>query len=206
MLFISDYQSPLGKIILTADEIGLTGLWFEGQKDIPHHLDKTHEKREIPLFRKVKQWLDTYFTGVEPNISIPVHVTGTAFQNEVWEILASIPYGKTITYGEIARQLAEKKGIPRMSAQAIGGAVGRNKISILIPCHRVVGAKGNLIGYTGGIDKKAALLKFEKSEIKRINGYVYANAMHSISTLTSFGRRATSTQLRAGRVSPKSSA
>ena len=161
MQYISRYHSPMGGILLAGDGNGLTGLWFEGQKYFALHLDKEQEEREIPLFELAKGWLDVYFSGREPAFSVPLHLMGTAFQKEVWEILRSIPYGHTMTYGEIAKQLAEKRGLPHMSAQAVGGAVGRNPISILVPCHRVVGADGSLTGYAGGIDKKGRLLKLE---------------------------------------------
>ena len=161
MQYISRYHSPMGGILLAGDGNGLTGLWFEGQKYFARHLDKEQEEREIPLFELAKGWLDVYFSGREPDFSVPLHLMGTAFQKEVWEILRSIPYGHTMTYGEIAKQLAEKRGLSHMSAQAVGGAVGRNPISILVPCHRVVGADGSLTGYAGGIDKKGRLLKLE---------------------------------------------
>lgn len=165
MQYISHYQSPLGNILLAADDIGLTGLWFEGQKYFALYLDKEHEEKELPVFEKAKQWLDIYFSGKEPNFKVPLHFTGTDFQNEVWEILYAIPYGQTMTYGEIAKQLAEKRGLKRMSAQAVGGAVGRNEISIIVPCHRVVGANGSLTGYAGGIDKKVKLLTLERADM-----------------------------------------
>ncbi len=161
MQYISRYDSPLGSILLAADEMGLTGLWFEGQKHFGPYLDKDHEEKELPIFTKAKQWLDIYFSSKEPTFKLPLHFIGTHFQNEVWEILYSIPFGETMTYGEIARIIAERRGIKRMSAQAVGGAVGRNKISIMVPCHRVVGTDGNLTGYAGGLDKKIALLKLE---------------------------------------------
>ena len=165
MQYISHYQSPLGGILLAADDTGLTGLWFEGQKYFALYLDKEHEEKEIPLFNEAKHWLDIYFSGNEPDFTLPLHFTGTEFQNEVWEILYSIPYGKTMTYGEIAGQIAARRGISHMSAQAIGGAVGHNEISIIVPCHRVVGANGSLTGYAGGIEKKIALLKLEKVDM-----------------------------------------
>lgn len=161
MQYISHYQSPVGDILLAADEIGLTGLWFEGQKYFGLYPDKEHEEKQLPVFEQAKKWLEIYFSGREPNFKVPLHFIGTEFQNEVWEILFSIPYGQTMAYGEIAKQLAAKHGLNRMSAQAVGGAVGRNKISIIVPCHRVVGASGSLTGYAGGIDKKIALLKLE---------------------------------------------
>ena len=165
MQYINHYRSPIGNILLAANGIGLTGLWFEGQKYFALCLDKEHEEKEIPIFEKAKQWLDIYFSGKEPAFTVPLHFTGTDFPNEVWEILCTIPYGQTMTYGEIAKQIAAKKGLPRMSAQAVGGAVGHNKISILVPCHRVVGTNGSLTGYAGGIDKKIKLLQLEKADM-----------------------------------------
>ena len=168
MQYIHTYRSPMGDILLAADDTGLTGLWFEGQKYFARTLDKEHEKREIPLFEKTKQWLDIYFSGKEPDFTVPLHVTGTAFQKQVWEILRSIPYGQTMTYGEIARKMAAQRGEMRMSAQAVGGAVSHNEVSILIPCHRVVGTNGSLTGYAGGIDKKIQLLRLEKADMKSL--------------------------------------
>ncbi len=168
MQYIHSYRSPMGDILLAADDAGLTGLWFEGQKYFARTLDKEHEKREIPLFEKTKQWLDIYFSGKEPDFTVPLHVTGTAFQKQVWEILRSIPYGQTMTYGEIARKMAAQRGEMRMSAQAVGGAVSHNEVSILIPCHRVVGTNGSLTGYAGGIDKKIQLLRLEKADMKSL--------------------------------------
>lgn len=162
MQYTSKYESPLGSILLAADEIGLTGLWFEGQKYFALYLHEEHEEKELPVFEQAKKWLDIYFSGKEPDVKLPLHFTGTEFQNEVWEILCSIPYGQTTTYGDIAKRIAKKKGLAHMSAQAVGGAVGHNEISIIVPCHRVVGSNGSLTGYAGGIDKKIALLKLEK--------------------------------------------
>ena len=162
MQYTNKYESPLGGITLAADEIGLTGLWFEGQKYFALYLDKENEEKELPVFVQAKKWLDIYFSGNEPDFKLPLHFTGSAFQNEVWEILYQIPYGQTTTYGTIAGQLAAKKGLARMSAQAVGGAVAHNEISVIVPCHRVVGGNGSLTGYAGGIDKKIALLKLEK--------------------------------------------
>ena len=161
MQYISHYHSHLGDILLAADSAGLTGLWFEGQKYFALYLDKEHEEKELPVFEEAKRWLDIYFSGKNPDFQVPLHFTGTDFQNEVWEILYAIPYGQTTTYGEIAAQLAKKRGLPRMSAQAVGGAVGHNEISIIVPCHRVVGASGSLTGYAGGIEKKIELLRLE---------------------------------------------
>lgn len=165
MQYISHYRSPLGDILLAADSVGLTGLWFEGQKYFALNLDKEHVEKEIPLFAEAKRWLDIYFSGKEPDFSVPLHFTGTEFQNEVWELLLAIPYGQTTTYGELARRIAGKRGVKHMSAQAVGGAIGHNNISVIVPCHRVVGTNGSLTGYAGGIDKKVKLLELEKADI-----------------------------------------
>ena len=165
MVYTCHYESPLGGILLAADEIGLTGLWFDGEKYFADHLPEEHIEQETPILTETKRWLDIYFTGTEPDFLPPLHPIGSAFRQEVWEILLQIPYGKTTTYGEIARRLAEKRGLPQMSAQAVGGAVGHNEISILIPCHRVVGTNGSLTGYAGGIQKKVKLLELEGTDM-----------------------------------------
>ena len=170
MQYISFYDSPLGKMLLAADEIGLNGVWFDEQKYFARCLDERHEEKVIPLFVDVKKWFDVYFSGKEPDFTIPLHLVGTKFQMEVWEILCTIPYGKTMTYGEIARQIAFKRGIRTMSAQAVGGAVGHNPISVIVPCHRVIGTNGSLTGYAGGIDKKIKLLELEKAKGWYIDG------------------------------------
>lgn len=167
MQYISHYRSPLGDILLAADNLGLTGLWFEGQKYFPPDLDVAYKEKEIPLWERVMQWLDCYFGAREPTAFVPLHFTGTEFQNQVWEMLCAVPYGKTITYGEIAGQLARQRGLKSMSAQAVGGAVARNRISIFVPCHRVIGANGSLTGYAGGIDRKRKLLLLEKAGIRK---------------------------------------
>lgn len=154
MTFIQHYNSPLGGILLAADEIGLTGLWFNGQKYFARSLPAGYTEQNTPALSEAKRWLEVYFTGKKPDFMPPLHIVGSAFRRAVWEILLQIPYGKTTTYGEIARQLAKKQKLPRVSAQAVGGAVGHNEISIIIPCHRVVGTNGSLTGYAGGIDKK----------------------------------------------------
>ena len=165
MTFIQHYDSPLGGILLAADEIGLTGLWFDGQKYFARDLPAERIDRDTPILSEARHWLDIYFTGKEPDFLPPLHPMGSAFRQSVWEILLRIPYGQTTTYGEIARQLAEKKGLSPMSAQAVGGAVGHNEISIIIPCHRVVGTNGSLTGYAGGIDRKVKLLKLEHTDM-----------------------------------------
>ena len=160
-MYTLHYDSPLGGILLAADEVGLTGLWFEGEKYFANILGPEQQERETPALQMAKRWLDVYFGGQEPDFTPPLHPAGSAFQQEVWALLRRIPCGQTTTYGALARQLAAERGLSRMSAQAVGGAVGHNVISIIIPCHRVVGTNGSLTGYAGGIDKKAALLRLE---------------------------------------------
>lgn len=167
MTYTQHYDSPLGGILLAADEIGLTGLWFDGQKYFARDLSGERIEQETPVLAETKRWLDVYFSGKVPDFTPPLHPVGSAFRRSVWEILLQIPYGQTTTYGEIARQLAEKQGLPRMSAQAVGGAVGHNEISIIIPCHRVVGTSGSLTGYAGGISKKEKLLEMEHTDMSR---------------------------------------
>lgn len=162
-MYTLHYNSPLGGILLAADEIGLTGLWFDGEKYFAEGLDPDHRTAETSVLLDAKRWLDIYFDGREPDFTPPLHPIGSPFRKEVWELLLQIPYGQTTTYGALAKQLAAKHDLPQMSAQAVGGAVGHNRISILIPCHRVIGTNGSLTGYAGGLDKKAHLLTLEKA-------------------------------------------
>jgi methylated-DNA-[protein]-cysteine S-methyltransferase len=155
------YQSPLGKILMVAESQVLTGLWFEGGRYLAARFDKEYKEKPLPIFRQVSEWLDIYFSGKKPDFDIPLHLTGSDFQQEVTEVMRTIPYGETMTYGDIARQVAKKRRIPFMSAQAVGGAVGRNEISIIVPCHRVIGTNGNLTGYGAGIERKIELLRLE---------------------------------------------
>ena len=164
MQYTTFYESPIGRMLLAADDAGLTGLWFEGQKYFARCLDRETEEKELPVFAESTRWLDIYFSGKEPDFTPPLHFTGTDFQKDVWEILCAIPYGQTMTYGAIADQLAKKRGLSRMSAQAVGGAVGHNNISIIVPCHRVVGSDGSLTGYAGGIERKTFLLNLENAK------------------------------------------
>ena len=168
MVYTSIYKSILGNITLASDEIGITGLWFEGQKYFAHSLSSKIISGDNASISKAKKWLDIYFAGQQPDFMPPLHIMGTPFRQKVWQILLDIPYGKTITYGEIARILAKEQGDCPMSAQAVGNAVGHNEISIVIPCHRVVGAKGNLVGYAGGIERKIALLKLEQVDMSKL--------------------------------------
>ena len=155
MLFLTHYASPLGPILLAADETGLTGLWFEAQKYFPSFLGVDYQEKETPVLTETVRWLDVYFSGKDPGFLPPLHPQGSPFRQAVWNILLTIPRGQTMTYGEIARRLGVH------SAQAVGGAVGHNPISILIPCHRVVGSDGSLTGYAGGLDRKTRLLQLE---------------------------------------------
>ncbi|MFR8276166.1 MAG: methylated-DNA--[protein]-cysteine S-methyltransferase [Desulfovibrio fairfieldensis] len=167
MQYTAAYQSFVGDVLLAADETGLTGLWFEGEKFYALSLDPEHEERETPIFAITRRWLDIYFSGHEPDFMPPVHMIGSEFRCCVWELLLRIPYGTTVTYGDLARQVARRRGLRRMSAQAVGGAVGHNEISIIVPCHRVVGTNGSLTGYAGGVDKKRRLLELEGVDMEK---------------------------------------
>lgn len=167
MIYTCTYPSPLGNILLAADEAGLTGLWFEGQKYFANTLPKENISQETPVLTQAKKWLDVYFSGKEPDFTPPLHPTGSTFRQAVWQILLQIPYGQTMTYGEIAKKLTKMQGASHMSAQAVGGAVGHNEVSIIIPCHRVVGTNGSLTGYAGGIEKKIALLELERTDMNK---------------------------------------
>ena len=167
MQYTAAYQSSVGDVLLAADETGLTGLWFEGEKFYALSLDPEHEERETPIFAITRRWLDIYFSGHEPDFMPPVHMIGSEFRRCVWELLLRIPYGTTVTYGDLARQVARRRGLRRMSAQAVGGAVGHNEISIIVPCHRVVGTNGSLTGYAGGVDKKRRLLELEGVDMEK---------------------------------------
>lgn len=167
MIFTWKYTSPIGKMTMASDGKALVGLWFDGQKYFGgSNKEKCIEKR-LAIFEETEKWLDIYFGGKEPDFMPEILITGTPFRRKVAEIMRTIPYGKTMTYGEIAAQIAEERNILKMSAQAVGGAVGHNPISIMIPCHRVVGTNGNLTGYAGGIEKKIALLKLENIDMSQ---------------------------------------
>ncbi len=163
MQYISYYDSLLGKITLAAEDDALVGLWFEEQKYFASTMSYDVAEAELPIFEEVKRWLDIYFSGECPDFMPRLRPKGTAFREKVWEILLRIPYGKTITYNDIAKEIARGSGKEKMSAQAVGGAVGHNPISVIIPCHRVIGTNGSLTGYAGGLHLKEALLKLEKS-------------------------------------------
>lgn len=159
--YISHYDSPLGGITLTGCEDGLTGLLFDGEKYFEETIDGTLEECDLPVFVETKRWLDIYFSGKDPGFLPELCLRETPFRREVCDIMLTIPYGQTMTYGQIADQIAKSRGLAKMSAQAIGGAVGHNPISLIIPCHRVIGSNGSLTGYAGGIHKKVKLLELE---------------------------------------------
>lgn len=165
MTYTYHYQSPLGGITLSSNGTELTGLWFDGQKYFGDTLSKEYEEKTLPVFEQSVRWLDIYFSGQAPDFTPPLCMQTTPFRKAVWEIMLTIPFGGTMTYGEIANRIAKQKGLSKMSAQAVGGAVGHNSISLIIPCHRVVGTNGSLTGYASGIDKKVQLLKLEKADM-----------------------------------------
>ncbi len=171
MYYRTTCPSPVGLMTLACDGDRLVGLWLEGQKyhggTVPGEMA---ENSDMPVFRDAIKWLDSYFTGEKPAVSeLPLAPVGGAFRRGVWDILRGIPYGEVITYGEIAKQMAAKMGKDSMSGQAVGGAVGHNPISIIIPCHRVVGSNGSLTGYAGGIQTKIKLLRLEGVDMTNLS-------------------------------------
>lgn len=168
MQYIYPYSSPLGEITLASNGESLTGLWFNGQKYYARSLDAEHEERLLPVFEESSEWLDYYFRGKNPGFTPPCTFQDTPFRLAVWEVLRAIPFGRTITYKEIAREIARQRGLEHMCGQAIGNAVGHNPVSIIVPCHRVVGSTGSLTGYAGGVERKLALLKTERADLSRL--------------------------------------
>ena len=166
MDYIYHYQSFLGGITMASDGTHLIGLWFDGQKYFSDSLQGPVQEKSLPVFKDTCRWLDTYFSGKDPGFTPPIAMRTTPFRKQVWEIMLQIPYGRTLTYGKIADKMASKRGIKKMSAQAVGGAVGHNSISLIIPCHRVIGSGGNLTGYAGGIKTKIKLLNLEGIQLK----------------------------------------
>ena len=161
MIQTAFYDAPYGRYVMAAEDGALTGVWLEGQKYFPSDLPEPSGE-EAEIFAHTRRWLDAYFAGRQPDVSaLPIAPRGSAFAQSVWQLLLEIPYGQTVTYGQLAEQLAKKRGLTQLSAQAVGGAVGHNPISIIIPCHRVLGAKNQLTGYAGGLDVKTFLLKLE---------------------------------------------
>lgn len=168
MQYYKKISSPLGEITLRSDEEALTGLWFAADK---HYNDKDiagAALANLPVFAQAENWLQKYFAGAKPELDLPLKFIGTDFQLQVWQLLLQIPYGSVLTYGAIAREIAAKKGLQRMSAQAVGGAVGRNPLCIVVPCHRVIGTNGSLTGYGGGMARKVALLKLEGVDMTKL--------------------------------------
>lgn len=166
MIYTQYYTSPLGKILLAADDAGLTGLWFvENQRHMGEGLSVSAVKHSSPFFDEAAQWLDIYFSGRDPGFTPTLHLTGPDFRRHVGELLLRIPYGTTDTYGDLARTIARERGIEHFSSRAVGGAVGHNPVSLIVPCHRVLGRGGKLTGYGGGLERKRALLKLEGVEV-----------------------------------------
>ena len=163
-MFESRLHSPLGEVRLRSDGESLIGLWFVGQVNDAKDISDLEIKNDLPIFGQVESWLESYFSGKQTSITIPLQPKGTSFQQRVWQILQEIPYGETMTYGEIAQRIAKEKGVETFSAQAVGQAVGKNPISILIPCHRVLGKNGALTGYAGGVYRKEKLLQLERGK------------------------------------------
>lgn len=167
MYYKTFYKSPIGNLTLASDGQKLTGLWIENQKYFPKNLYEMKNNDELKIFLDTKLWLDKYFNCEKPEISkLMLAPSGSIFRMQVWDILCEIPYGSVMTYGEIAKKIAFQNGIKSMSAQAVGNAVGHNPISIIIPCHRVIGINGKLTGYAGGIENKIKLLSLEQYKIR----------------------------------------
>lgn len=167
MEYIHVIKSPIGLLTVSSDGKNVSGLWIEGQKYFAKTLEKDFQKQNLPIFENVKKWLDIYFSGEEPNFRLSFILKGSQFQKAVWNILCKIPYGRTTTYGEIAEQFNFQSKDSHTSARAVGNAVGHNPISIIIPCHRVIGKNNSLVGYAGGINIKRNLLQMEGVEIKK---------------------------------------
>lgn len=165
--YINTYASPLGIIIMGSNGKQLTGLWFEGQKHFDHPSGDRPQHHSFPIFDETRTWLDVYFQGKRPTFTPPILLNDTPFRRTVWQLLLTIPYGETTTYKDIAMKWARQHGVKSMSSQAVGGAVGRNPISIIIPCHRIIGTNGSLTGYAGGLDRKRWLLQLEQASIDR---------------------------------------
>ncbi|MEE8884942.1 MAG: methylated-DNA--[protein]-cysteine S-methyltransferase [Eubacteriales bacterium] len=168
MMYYTTTASPLGEIILSSTGEKLNGLWFSGQKyerELLKKADAIEENQDLPIFCETRRWLAIYFSGREPDFMPELELSGTPFRQRISRIMLSIPYGHTMTYGTIAREAAREMGRDKLSAQAVGGAVGHNPISILVPCHRVVGANGSLTGYAGGIQRKIRLLENEHFDL-----------------------------------------
>ena len=163
MEYTHHYNSALGVITLSSRGTALTGLWFEGQRYYLATLEHDHQEMDLPVFDAAMQWLDIYFSGKKPDFTPALSPEGTVFQKSVWRLLLTIPYGHTVSYGQLAKEIASSRGLASMSAQAVGAAISRNPISIIIPCHRVIASNGNLTGYAGGLYRKQQLLNLEQA-------------------------------------------
>ena len=168
MLYYKKVASPLGEITLRSDGEALTGLWFADDKHYGAKDIAGAALADLDVFMQAEAWLAEYFAGREPKVSLPLKLQGSEFQMQVWRLLQDIPYGRLVTYGDIAKKIAAQKGVARMSAQAVGGAVGHNPLCIIVPCHRVVGANGSLTGYGGGMWRKVRLLELEKVDMNKL--------------------------------------
>ena len=170
MFYKTTYLSPLGELMIASDGQNILGVWLKGQKYFAITVsEEMEEKDDIPVFVKTKKWLNRYFAGQKPSINeLPLAPSGNEFRQNVWKLLCEIPYGETTTYGELARKIAKQMNKTSMSAQAVGGAVGHNPVSIIITCHRVVGTNGSLTGYAGGIDTKIKLLELEGADMSKL--------------------------------------
>ena len=168
MLYYKKVASPLGEITLRSDGEALTGLWFADDKHYGAKDIAGAALADLDVFMQAEAWLAEYFAGREPKVSVPLKLQGSEFQMQVWRLLQDIPYGRLVTYGDIAKKIAAQKGVARMSAQAVGGAVGHNPMCIIVPCHRVVGANGSLTGYGGGMWRKVRLLELEKVAMSKL--------------------------------------
>lgn len=168
MLYYKKAASPLGEITLRSDGEALTGLWFADDKHYGAKDIAGAALADLDVFMQAEAWLAEYFAGREPKVSVSLKLQGSEFQMQVWRLLQDIPYGRLVTYGDIAKKIAAQKGLARMSAQAVGGAVGHNPLCIIVPCHRVVGANGSLTGYGGGMWRKVRLLELEKVDMSKL--------------------------------------
>ncbi|MDD3303867.1 MAG: methylated-DNA--[protein]-cysteine S-methyltransferase [Clostridia bacterium] len=165
-MYMCIYNSAIGDLLLVSDGTSLTHLLMNREKYIKEDIEQFEEKANLPIFEKTKQWLDCYFSGQEPTFHVTINPEGTEFRKEVWKLLLDIPFGQVVTYKEIAQKIALKQGIKIMSSRAVGSAIGHNPISIIIPCHRVIGSNGTLTGYAGGLENKRKLLENEGIVIK----------------------------------------
>ena len=168
MKYSRQYDSPLGRITMSSNGRALTGLWFEGQKYAPRTEGFLRRPENLPVFEETGRWLDLYFSGKMPDFAPDLEPEGTPFRQAVWKILLTIPYGETVTYGQIANLLSQDGEFRRASARAVGGAVGHNPISLIIPCHRVIGTDGSLTGYAGGLRRKKYLLAMEAGKTAEV--------------------------------------